>query len=124
MSVDKNKGGRPSYKRNDKDEGALEALLSIGFPHRQIQLYMQTNIKTLRKHYPDLFDKAPDKEEKTAMVENSLWYNAVVRLNVVAQLAWLRAYKRELYSEQAQKQQPNEFDPNEFLAALARNLPN
>lgn len=49
-----NKGGRPSYEPNEKDEGALAAPLVSWFPHRQIALYMHKDIKTLRKHYPEL----------------------------------------------------------------------
>lgn len=119
----KNKGGRPSYEPNEYDEGQLAALLAVGFPHRQISLYMKKDIKTLRKHYPELFETNLKKEDKTAMVENSLWYNAVYRHNVVAQLAWLKAHKKELYSEKAQ-QVSNEMDSVELFGELARNLPN
>ena len=118
------KVGRPAYEPNEYDEGQLAALLAVGFPHRQISLYMKKDMKTLRKHYPELFETNLNKEDKTNMVENSLWYNAVYRHNVVAQLAWLKAHKKELYSEKAQEKQTNESDPNALFAELAKNLPN
>ena len=120
-----NKGGRPEYVPNEYDEGQLTAFLSIGFPHRQIALYMKRSIKTLKKHYPELFETVGNTEDRTNMVENGLWYNAVHKLNVVAQIAWLKAHRRELYSEKAQQQDTNnEMNPSEFLAALSKNLPN
>lgn len=120
-----NKGGRPPYEPNEYDEGLLTAFLSIGFPHAQIALYMKKNIRTLKKHYPELFETIMNTADKTAMVENGLWYNAVHKLNVVAQIAWLKAHRRELYSERAQQQDnSNDMNPNEFLKALSKNLPN
>ncbi len=133
MSVDKkeiiddgdssSKIGRPAYEPTEYEEGQLAALLAVGFPHRQISLYMKKDIKTLRKYYPELFETNLNKEDKTHMVENSLWYNAVYRHNVVAQLAWLKAHKKELYSEKAQQTTNIESDPNALFAELAKSLP-
>lgn len=55
------------------------------------------------------------KEDKTVMVENSLWYNAVYRHNVVAQLAWLKAHRKELYSEKAQAAATVQDDQAQYL---------
>ncbi len=128
MSVDNenekvDKGGRPKYERNDKDEGKLIAFLSIGFPHKQLALYMGRSINTLKKYYPDLFETILNTEDKTAMVENGLWYNAAIKLNVTAQIVWLKAYKSALYGDKVVPPD-NEGLKADIFKELAQRLPN
>lgn len=122
--LDKPKMGRRPYERNEKDEGALTALLSVGFPHRQICLYMGRNIATLKKHYADIFETVMNTEDKTTMVENSLFYLATHKLNVVACLAWLKAHRKELYSERYQAADAPDDTNKDFLKSLSKVLSN
>lgn len=124
IELEEKGAGRPSYERNETDEIKLTVLLDTNFPHRQIALYMNKSLNTLKKYYPDLFEAAPKREDKNQMVENGLFYNAVHKLNVVAQLAWLRAHRPEKYSDKAQQAYGDHTASAEDIATeILKHLP-
>jgi len=116
------KMGRPQYQRTPYDEGKLEGFLEINLPHTLIALYLMVNIKTLKKHYPELFESAPKKVDKTDLVENALFFNAVYKHNVVAQIAWLKAHRHESYGDRVNRTD-TELSVPDLFAELSKTLP-
>ncbi len=120
---EKSKGGRKAYERNEKDEAALTALVVTGAPQRLISWYMQIDIKTLKKHYDDVFNLPPnDNESKTNMVEYSLFYQAAYMKNIGACIFWLKAHRPQLYAERFQGKGETDIDQGELLACIAKAL--
>lgn len=71
---EKNKGGRPSHKPNDKDRAQVQAMAGYGVSQRDIALVLDIDINTLRKHYKDELDKGAIKAN--AAVAQSLYKKA------------------------------------------------
>lgn len=123
-STTKNKRGpgRPSYEPNDIDRAKVDALCATGCPQRLMSWYMQKDIKTLKKHYPEEFENAGNIEEKTNMVEYSLFYQAAFLRNVSACIFWLKCHKPDIYGDKANHQGDEDLS-QAVLNELAAKLP-
>lgn len=117
------KRGRPTYEPNDIDRAKVDALCATGCPQRLMSWYMQKDIKTLKKHYPDEFVMGGDIKEKTNMVEYSLFYSAAFLHNVTACIVWLKAHKPDLYAEKANSDPTSGEIGQSLLESLADQLP-
>lgn len=117
----KRKRGRPAYEPNEIDEAKITALAETGCPHRLMSWYMQLDIKTMKKYYPDVFENT-NIENKTEMVEYSLFYQAAFLKNVSACIFWLKSHKPEIYAEKANANQDPDLGAS-LLEELANKLP-
>lgn len=116
MAVATNKGGRPEYEPNERDELVVRALCLFGANHVWISSYIGITAKTLRKHYPELL--ANCKADKNGAANSALFVQ-VIRGNMDAIKFWLEhndpQYKKGGSGEQ-------DLDKVEFLANIAKVL--
>lgn len=114
--------GRPIWLPDEKEEAQVQALCATGAPHRLISWYMQKDIKTLKRHFPEAFEET-NRENKTDMVEYSLFHQAVYKGNVTACIIWLKAHKPELYADKVVSTDDPAALKAEIMAELAGKLP-
>lgn len=114
----KKKLGRPEYKVNEKDYAIIRAL-AIGRARSQeyIAKYIGITVKTMMKHYADLFEET--KDTRNDEVENSLYLQATVKQEFRATAYYLEKNYREKYGPEINS---DEVDQSEFLAAISKVL--
>lgn len=122
MSVDEKpkKAGRPEYQPTEKHFEVVRALCLFGASHDSIAAFIGIAPKTLRKHYKELLKYCHG--QKNLSVETSLFYNAVVKNNVTAQMYWLDNHMKDKYGKH-NVDDPLEGIKDALLESLANKLP-
>lgn len=76
------------YTVTSEDRAKVEALASVGTPQKMIAKVVGISQTTLCKYYQDVLDCA--QAMKNYQVANCLFLNATEKMNVTAQLFWLK----------------------------------
>lgn len=80
--------GRPTHEPNYATRAVVQAMARYGIAQEFIACELGIAKNTLKKHYKDILSLFPESDKDEA-VKQSLFYNAVVKKNVKAQMFWL-----------------------------------
>lgn len=115
--------GRPQHEYCEKKAAEIQALLTFGIPKERIANYVMLSPKTIDKHYAEIIaSTVPNRHEA---VEAGLFYNAVVKRNVVAQIFYLETQMADKYNrKRIEAARENPDDPkSDLLDEIVKHLP-
>lgn len=113
--------GRPEYVVNQSDYDKIRCLAISKRSHKYIANYIGISKKTLYKYYSHLLDECG--LNIVEEVEQAMYYNASVKMNVEAQKFLLASHKPEVYSKDQQLRGSLEDVAGEILKTIADKLP-
>lgn len=111
--------GRPEHEYSDKIAAQLESLITFGIPQEDIASYVGISIKTLKKHYADIFENC--KECRHAKVKHALFYQAT-KLNIPAStIFYLKTQCSDEFSEKPKENVDEGTVQDDILSTVADN---
>jgi hypothetical protein len=119
----KKKMGRPTHKPDAQSRAVVAALVKYGVAQEFIAMEIGVAKDTLRKHYKDILDLVTT-EMKDEAVKQSLYYSAVVRKNVKAQMFWLERRCPKEWGMFKQDNSSDDLSQAEVMQAIFAKLPN